>query len=246
MQTSPAEGLFLDYQDQVIEAVINYGDKNLISMAICRALADLLLDPPAGARVLHLRSGSRVFCLGRERVADSEQALREEAETLVLLNRALREGQLVTVAEVAGDAAGYGVGLAALSDLSFAAPSAHLWFPEVEAGLAPTVVLSWLPSLVSRSQSFRLTAGGARLDGREAARLGLVTGVADTDEDLPRLVREEIASLLRQPEQPQREIRAFLRDAALADTSAVDRMAVDQLVSNSLRLRRARAGNLAD
>ncbi|MHB8504760.1 MAG: enoyl-CoA hydratase/isomerase family protein, partial [Acidimicrobiales bacterium] len=169
-----------------------------------------------------------------------------EAETLVALNRALREGRLLTVAEVGGDAAGYGVGLAALCDLSFAAPAARFWFPEVEAGLAPTVVLAWLPTVVPRSHAFRLTATGARIDGREAARLGLVTEVARSEADLPRLVASEIDALLRCPERAQGEIRSFLRDAEPADAASVDRMAVDRLVANSLWLRRVGGGELAD
>ncbi len=240
------EGLQLDVEGPVVVATIDRGEENLVSMEICTVLADLLFDPPPGARVLHLRAAPPVFCLGRERGAGDEVGMKEEAETLVALNRALREGGLVTVAEVAGDAAGYGVGLAALCDLSFAAPSARFWFPEVEAGLAPTVVLAWLPSLVQRSHAFRLTASGRRIDGREAAGLGLVTAAAAHDDELPALVQSEIAALLRHPARAQSEIRAFLRDSASADADTVDRLAVDRLVANSIFLRQGASAELVE
>lgn len=245
MQRDPVEGLRVELDGPVVVATIERGEANLFSMEMCEALTDLLRGPPAGSRILRLRGAPGVFCLGRDRSAAGEDDLRVEAETLVALNRALREGRLLSVAEVAGDAAGYGVGLAALCDLSFAGPSSRFWFPEVEAGLAPTVVLAWLPSLVSRAQALRLTATGARIDGREAVRLGLITAVADRDEDLADLVGAEVDSLLRQPERPQSEIRAFLRDAAGADPAAVDRLAVERLVANSLLLRRGSGDEMA-
>jgi methylglutaconyl-CoA hydratase len=246
MELAAVDGLRLEVDGSVVVATIDRGDENLVSMEMCGALTDLLFEPPAGARLLHLRAAPPVFCLGRDRGANDEASLQAEAETLVALNRALRGGRLLTVAEVSGDAAGYGVGLAALCDVSFASPGARFWFPEVEAGLAPTVVLAWLPTLVSRSQAFRLTATGMRIDGREAARLGLVTAAARSDAELPQMVASEITALLRCSELAQGEIRSFLRDAPFADARSVDRMAVDRLVTNSLRLRRVSGGELAD
>lgn len=242
MSLPQVEGLEFVQEGPVVRATIDRGAENLMSMPMCTALTQLLHAPPVDARVLHLRASGTAFCLGRDRGFGDEAALREESEILVRLNRALREGELVTVAEVAGEAAGYGVGLAALCDLSFAAPSAKFWFPEAAAGLAPTVVLAWLPSLVGRSHAFRLTASGAPVDGREAARLGLVTVVADGDTELAALVGSQIAGLLRNPAQVHREIRSFLRETESAEPSAVDSLAVDRLVAGSLRLKAGRQG----
>ena len=116
MALEGVEGLRLEIDGPVVVATIDRGDENLVSMQMCGTLTDLLSDPPAGTRVLHVRAAPPVFCLGRDRCAGNEGGLRVEAETLVALNRALRDGRLLTVAEVGGDAAGYGVGLAALCD----------------------------------------------------------------------------------------------------------------------------------
>jgi methylglutaconyl-CoA hydratase len=241
-----APGLRLAQEGPVVTVTIDRGDGNRMSMAMCRALTELLTEPPAGARLVRLRAEGPAFCLGRDRGGGGEEVLRREAGTLVRLNGALGGGELITVAEVAGDAAGYGVGLAALCDLSFAAPSARFWFPEVEAGLAPTIVLSWLPSLVGRSQAFRLTATATRITGREAASLGLVTGVAASDDDLPGLVEREVAMLLRCPPDAQRGVRAFLRDSVRAGPAEVEKLSVDRLVHNSLRLRPPEVAELVD
>jgi methylglutaconyl-CoA hydratase len=240
----PGVGIVTD--GAVLHVTLERPPGNLISMELCRAIMDLLYAPPPGVRVMHLRARGASFCLGRDRRAKDAEGLRAEAEALVGLNEALSSGELVTVSEVAGDAAGYGVGLAALCDLCFAAPSARFWFPEVEAGLAPTVVLSWLPSLVGRSHAFRLAASGTQVDGRQAADLGLVTAVAAHIDDLPLLVESEIGALLRHDAAPQREIRAFLRDTVDAGSSTLERMSVERLVSASLRLRRPGSGQLVD
>jgi methylglutaconyl-CoA hydratase len=100
MGLGAAEGLQLDIDGSVVVATIDRGEENLISMDICRLLTHLLFDPPDGARILRLRATPPVFCLGRERGASDEDGLRSEAETLVSLNRALRDGRLTTVAEV--------------------------------------------------------------------------------------------------------------------------------------------------
>ncbi len=229
------DGLRITQDDQVLRVTIDRGDDNLVSMAMCETLTGLLLHPPEGCHVVHLRAEGAPFCLGRDRGGDDVVVLCHQAETLVALNRALAEGQLVTVTEVAGDAAGFGVGLAALSDVSVSASSARFWFPEVDAGLAPTVVLAWLPRVVGRSQAFRLTATGVPVDGEEAARLGLVTRVAD-DDALGVAVQAEIDALLARPWRTHLEIRAFLTESTGVDPAIVDRMAVDRLVLGSLQL----------
>ena len=229
------DGLKIVQEGRVLRVTIDRGDDNLMSMAMCDTLVDLLSSPPHGCHVLHLRAEGSVFCLGRDRGGADVDVLRNQAETLVALNRALAEGQLVSVAEVTGDAAGFGVSLAALSDVSVAGSSARFWFPEIEVGLAPTVVLAWLPGLVGRHEAFRLTATGMQVDGAEAARLGLITRVA-SDDTLAGEVQGEIGALLARPHGTHLEIRTFLRETADLDRATVDRMAVDRLVLASLKL----------
>jgi enoyl-CoA hydratase/carnithine racemase len=237
-----ALGLDICQEGPVLRVTLRREPGNHMSMDMCRALTLLLEEPPDGARLLHLEAEGPAFCLGRDRRPGSEEELRRDAAALVGLNKALGAGRLVTVAEVAGDAAGYGVGLAALCDLSFAAPAARFCFPEVEIGLAPTVVLSWLPALVGRAQAFRLTASGVSIDGRQAAGIGLVTAVSETGGSLSGLVAAEIDMLLRHPFEAQLAIRSFMRETAGASPAAMDAMSVEHLVANSLRLGRAARG----
>jgi methylglutaconyl-CoA hydratase len=169
------EGLRFDRDGPLVTATIDRPPGNRLSVAMCEELTQLLLVPSPGLHVLHLRSHGEAFCLGRDRAADEPEALRSEVRALVGLNRALRSSPLVSVAEVQGPTAGFGVGLAALCDVTVAADTASFWFPEVEIELAPTVVLTWLAPAIGRKRAFWLTATGTRLGAAEAVTLGLVT-----------------------------------------------------------------------
>ncbi len=230
-----ADPVTIQQHDGVVEVVLDNGDQNLLTIDAVEALSRLIADPPQDAHVVHVRSSGPNFCLGRERGATDVDGLRRESEALVALNQALGGGRAVTVAEVAGGAAGFGAGLAALCDISFAAPSARFWFPEVNIDLAPAVVLAWLPRRVGRSQAFRLAATGAAVDAHRAAELGLITEVAPSDEALPKLVADEIAALRSRNPRVHREIKAFLHSTHDMSEAQAYRFALDRLVIGSLR-----------
>ena len=227
-------GLAVDVADRVVTATIDRGDeRNLLSMPACRALIALLTDPPDDAHLLRLRARGPVFCLGREREADAPGDLRGEAETLVGLNRALRHSRLVTVAEVGGDAAGFGVGLAALADVAIADPAARFWFPEVRIDLAPAVVLAWLPRVVGRQQAFWLTATGQAIDAERAAALGLLTAVAPA-EQVEAAVDAAVATLLDHSHRVHIGIKELLGTMDGMDAAAADAYATERLIIGSM------------
>ena len=232
------EGLRSNLAGGVLEVVIDRGEDNIFSLAMCGHLGSLLARPPEGAHVLRLRAEGPAFCLGRERAGETVADLRVETATIIGLNQALSASSLVTVAEVAGDAAGYGAGLAALCDVSVAAPSAQFYFPEVTIDLAPSVVLTWLSRMVGRKQAFLLAATGDRVDARRAAELGLVTEVSATDEALPEHVSGRIEGLQRWSPRVHAQISEFLLAIEdLTETQAYA-LAAERLVTGSMERRR--------
>ena len=144
-------------EDGVILAELSRPPENLFSIELCDRLAALLDDPPEGAHVLRFRSTGDVFCLGRDRGGSTPAEVRAEAEALAGLTRSAQRTRLVTVAEVQGDAAGFGVGLVAAFDVSVAVRDASFRFPEVGIGLAPALVLAWLPRVVGPVSYTHLT-----------------------------------------------------------------------------------------
>ena len=229
------EGVSIATDGAVVRVVLDSGDANLLTIDAIEALARLLTDPPEGAHVVHIRAEGPNFCLGRERGANDVDGLRRESEALVALNQALGGGSLVSVAEVAGGAAGFGAGLAALCDISIAAPNATFWFPEVNIDLAPAVVLAWLPRRIGRAHAFRLAATGDSIDARRAAELGLITEVAPSDEALPKVVADTIAALVARNPRVHREIKSFLDATSDMSEAQAYRFALDRLVIGSMR-----------
>ncbi len=223
--------------DGVVVAELDRGPENLWTLADLRELVTLLTDPPAGAHVLRLRSGGEAFCLGRERGGTSTApgVVRGEAETLVSVQRAMRRTRLVTVAEVQGDAAGFGVGMLAACDVAVAVADARFSFPEVGIGLAPALVLAWLPRLVGERQAFWLTATGEKISAARAQELDLLNAVVGSADELRKDVDERVALLRARDPRVHAEIRDMLRAfSPLGDDAALD-MSIDRLVVGSLR-----------
>jgi enoyl-CoA hydratase/carnithine racemase len=223
--------------DGVVVAELDRGPENLWTLADLRELTALLTDPPEGAHVLRVRSVGEAFCLGRERGGTSTApgTVRGEAETLVAVTRAFRSTRLVTVAEVQGDAAGFGAGVVAACDVAVAVADARFYFPEVSIGLAPALVLAWLPRLIGERQAFWLTATGEKIPAARAVELGLLNAVVGSAEELAKDVDERVALLRAGSPRVHAEIKDMQRAfAAVGDDSALD-MSIDRLVVGSLR-----------
>jgi methylglutaconyl-CoA hydratase len=223
--------------DGVVVAELDRGPENLWTLDDLRELTALLEDPPEDAHVLRVRAVGEAFCLGRERGGTSTApgVVRGEAETLVAVTRAFRRTRLVTVAEVQGDAAGFGVGVLAACDVAVAVADARISFPEVGIGLAPALVLAWLPRKIGERQAFWLTATGEKITAARAAELGLLNAVVGSAEELRKDVDERVALLRARSPRVHADIRDMLRAfGAVGDDQALD-MSIDRLVVGSLR-----------
>ena len=224
-----------DPVDGVVLVEIDLPPDNLYSLEVCRRLTEVLEHPPQGAHILRLRAAGDAFCLGRERGGTTPAEVRTEAEVLVALMRALRRTRLVTVAEVQGDAAGFGVGIAAACDVTVALESARFSFPEVGIGLAPALVLAWLPRVVGPREAFWLTATGETITAARAVELGLVNATAASLEELGKQSDERAAALGRRSPRVHADIKDMIRMfAEVGDDAALD-VSLDRLVVGSLR-----------
>jgi methylglutaconyl-CoA hydratase len=186
-------------------------------------------------RFVRIRARGDVFCVGRERGGRSAQVLRREASDIVRLNEMLRTSPLTVVCEVNGDAAGFGAGIVAASDVAIASRDARLWFPEIVAGLAPTVVISWLAAAVPHKAAFDMVTTGDAITAEDAARLGLLTRAVPADE-LERTVDEHIERLAAADPIALREIKEFFVAARTMGPVGAAAASVDALTISALRL----------
>jgi methylglutaconyl-CoA hydratase len=229
------QGLTFDRAGAVLTARLDAAGGNLMTMDMCDALAAVLTNPPEGVHVLVLVAAGDQFCMGRERTAATPDDLPEEVRRLVAVNEALASTTLVTVARVQGDAAGFGVGLAALCDVAVATRGARLTFPEVRINLAPALVLAWLPHMVGRRAAFWLTASGAPVSGDDAVRIGLLNEVVDDTDALDSAIADKVEALLAGEHRVHNEIRSMLRSVESLSEQQSYELARDRLVLGSLR-----------
>ena len=230
-----SEGLIIEQADSVVRVHIDAGEGNLFTPSMTRRLTELLRTPPADAHVVHLSAAGPEFCMGRAPFRSDADELREDVEAIVDLVEALAQTSLTTVAEVQGDAAGFGVGLIALSDVAIAAPAAHLSFPEVDAGFAPALVLTWLGDLVGRRRAFWLAATGIRIPAREACEMGLLTSMVDDSSELASATLSAIELLCSKPPRVHADIKELLRLYAAVPVDTRASISLDRLAFGALR-----------
>jgi len=141
-------------------------------------LAELRSESPQPrARVLRIRANGKVFCTGRERAARDEQSVRAEVSRLIDFKRLVRTSSLISVSEVQGDAYGFGLGLAIVTDFPLVADTASLCFPEMTHGLAPAAIMAYLGEYALPRFAFPLVLFGQPFTPRQAQEIGLISMV---------------------------------------------------------------------
>jgi methylglutaconyl-CoA hydratase len=129
------------------------------------------------ARVLRIRARGKVFCTGRERSGRDAATIHHEAARLIEFKRALRTSLLISVAEVQGDALGFGFGLAIVCDFVYVSENSTLGFPEMKSGLAPAAIMAYLGEYALPRFAFPLVLFGDPIAPREAREIGLISHV---------------------------------------------------------------------
>ncbi len=127
------------------------------------------------ARVLRIRANGKIFCTGRERAARDEQSVRAEVSRLIDFKRLIRTSSLISVAEVQGDAFGFGMGLAIVTDFPLVADTASLCFPEMTHGLAPAAIMAYLGEYALPRFAFPLVLFGQPFSPQKALEIGLIS-----------------------------------------------------------------------
>jgi isohexenylglutaconyl-CoA hydratase len=103
----------------------------------------------------------------------------------------------VTIAAVDGPAVGGGMGLAAAADIVVATARARFALSETSLGIPPAQIAPHLVARLGERIARRLALTGARLDGREAAALGLADFYCDSDAERDAKLEALLASIER-------------------------------------------------
>jgi methylglutaconyl-CoA hydratase len=242
MQTPyPTDRLLLSQANGVLTFTLNNpGAGNEIDAAMfdgMLAALDSAAAPP-GPRVLRVRANGAAFCTGRERAGFDAASIHAEVSRLIALKKALRATSMITIAEVQGDAHGFGMGLAILCDFTLVSSAATLAFPEMRKGLPPAAIMAYLNQYALPKATFPLVLFGDRFTPEQALAAGLVTEVCAPDALTARA--DALADrVLALDAEGARHCKAFFQSAQEATLDQNFRHATEALVVSSLRLRDA-------
>ena len=180
----PAAGLIIERAGDVLSFTLNnppHGNE-VTGPMFDAMLAELRAESKRPrARALRIRARGNVFCTGRERAGRNAAGIRREARRLIEVKRCLRTSPLISVAEVQGDAFGFGFGLAIVCDFVLVAQTACLGFPEMRAGLPPSAIMAYLGEYTLPRFAFPLVLFGDAITPVHALQIGLISQVCPAD-----------------------------------------------------------------
>lgn len=232
-----AQGLGLETSGHTLTITIDSGEGNVFSAAMMDALVDGIQEAGRGweVRFVRLRARGDAFCMGRAKGGASPDELRSTAGRIVTVNETLRTTPLTVISEVNGGAAGFGVGMIGASDIAVAAETATFAFPEIKAGFAPAVVLSWARFQMPVRLLYDMVSTGETIDAACALGAGLLTEVVAPDALADR-VDERIERLAAVDAFALREMKHFLVSTRAMDPGTAALASVDTLVFSGLRV----------
>ena len=172
-------------------------------------------------QVMVIASDQKVFSAGGDikqyagRLDDQNAGKLLAAEAAYFQELFLRIASMpqISIAEIAGVAAGGGLELALACDLRVAAETTKLGLPEVGIGLLPAGGgTQRMTGLVGPGTAMRLIGGAEMIDGHHALRIGLVEWAFPAP-DVPGRTREIAARLAAQPPEALRAAKACIAAA---------------------------------
>ena len=183
-------------------------------------------------RVVVLSAEGKSFCAGadlnwmKKMIDYSFEQNVVDALGLAKMLKVIHDCPKPVIARVHGAAFGGGVGLISACDFAFAVESATFALTEVKLGLLPAVISPFVLEKIPASAARRYFLTAEKFDAHEAKRIGLLSEVASTVEELDAKLDQCVSAILQNgPEAVAQskilinDVLAFHWDEAMALTS---------------------------
>jgi enoyl-CoA hydratase/carnithine racemase len=233
-----AEGVVIERTSDVLTFTLNNPQRgNEVTGAMFDTMLGELRSEAVTprARVLRIRANGKVFCTGRERAGRDAESIRAESARLIEFKRTLRTSSFISVAEVQGDAFGFGFGLAIVCDFVLVAENASLAFPEMRSGLAPSAIMAYLGEYALPRHIFPLVLLGDAITPHRAMHIGLISQVCPRDQ-LAGEANALVERILRLDPEAARRCKEFFLAAQRNWFEQNCQRAVDALTEGSLAM----------
>ena len=213
MTLPDTETLLLKQQEHVLHVTLNRPKvRNAMSLKMVQELMAVLesIKNDKEIRAVLLRGSEGHFCAGGDikDMANARMAMAQKKEDgsdpFYELNREF--GRMITYANsipqvlvvvTEGAVLGGGFGLACISDVALSHTNSQFGLPETGLGIPPAQIAPFVVSRIGLTQARRLALLGARFDGAEAARLGIVHQAFDSEEGLDQAIDQVLKQVKR-------------------------------------------------
>ena len=194
-------GVQLDERGVVSLGLDRVKKKNALSALMIEELTHFALNLPKGARVVVLSGAGDVFCAGGDlgwmkAQIDADCATRmSEARKLAMMLNVLNELDTPLIGRVHGGVFGGGIGLCCVCDSVIAEQGTKFGLTETRLGLIPATISPYVIARMGEGRARRVFMSARIFSATEAQELGIVSGVATT-EDLDVQIEAEVAPYL--------------------------------------------------
>lgn len=240
-QLPACDTLLLSQDGPFLTITLNRPDaRNAMSLAMVNELMAVFeaLESNDQVRAIVLRGAGGHFCAGgdiKDMAGARQQAAGGDTDAFFKLNR--RFGEMITranaqpqvlVAVLEGAVLGGGFGLACVSDVAIARDDAQFGLPETGLGVIPAQIAPFVVQRIGLTQARRLALTGARFDGSEACRLGIVHETADGETALEEALQRTLKAIRRCAPEANRQTKRLVLGVgeqpleALLDQAAAD------------------------
>lgn len=225
MKTLPqCETLLLEKQGPTLHLTINRPkSRNAMSLEMVAELSAVFkeIESDTSIRAVVIRGSGGHFCSGGDikdmAGARSQKTAEGETDPFYRLNRAfgemirqVNESSKVVVAVIEGAVMGGGFGLACVSDVAIAGPTAKFGMPETTLGIIPAGIAPFVVERIGLTQARRLALLGLRIDAQEGCNLGIVHQVAGSDDELEEMLSKALDRIRQCAPNATAETKALL------------------------------------
>jgi len=218
---------------------------NTLSLDAMRALAAEIRQAGRddSLKIIRINAEGDSFCRGRavsappEKAPTAAQYRGAVADPILDVYRAMHESQIPVLAEVQGDAVGFGCALVAACDLAIAADSVRFSLPELQKNLPPTLVLSVLRYKVPPKAAAHMVYLTETIDAETAKDWGFVAEVVSAD-GLRSRADAMVASIGSRERVAIAALKTYFREIVIPDFSLASEVAGASLATAMTSLRR--------
>ena len=224
MSTLPqCESLLLEPDGPFLTVTLNRPDaRNAMSLAMVEELMAVFgaVADNVDVRAIVLRGAGGHFCAGgdiKDMAGARQQAAGGDKDAFFKLNR--RFGEMITLANqqpqvvialLEGAVLGGGFGLACVSDVAIARSDAQFGLPETGLGVIPAQIAPFVVQRIGLTQARRLALTGARFDGSEALKLGIVHEAVADDTAMDSALNRTLTAVRRCAPRANRQTKSLV------------------------------------